>query len=895
MKKTLLFFIVFLINSFAYSQETSPSLSLGLDQVLFGKGVIDVDLLTSIISEKQGELKNRIVEQEILRPVFENSPFVTKNYAYAVVKELMNERDKNVLKKELLEHSVNYAVVHGIAEMYLQLNWESLKKDAKTFFNEVDPTDSLNACYDLILYDPKATELKKMWTDYKQPFLAADYTGMKLYLMNKVWIKSKNSALIGNHLTNYGVPLTKVGKKFKNTADDENSSYYHQINFNHLLMDMVFHAVRNNGKFRERGFFSKPLMFDLHQYREMSTYQQLKSSKLKFKLYDDVRDFVSSIADFYESFEILKEMVDSDEFQDDFGFDKFQENLGDLGKALTLKLIRESSVLLVESVENLQTEISDQEKKLSDLLANKNKNSIAFAELIKSFEDNYLPKIDASNFRDGYAMATYNDTTFSEAPTSWEGLSEGLDETEISNYFVKLAELNNERLKIDLSLPQVAQMKEELENKLNLTKLTLSDFAGKVDAKANEGKIHKLIIEEINEELQALTNNQPDQMGAAYDSLIQNLYSKFYQIKSDYSEIRSFDFADYIQHELVPQIAFLNHKYGGKFSKVVDLFDLLGDQMRLDVYQPILDGLANSKATRVFKKIFDDASENHFMQAYLDFFRKLDKLDEMKTYYELLHDVLESGGHSANQDVANAMNIILQNLEKYTEFNSHDDRIDIDVESIILALSEKYGDRDKNPLSFLLTVGINNAFVPYDLSTSSSSNFPVANFSYASEKIGARFNLYNWKLRYSYANGEKRPRMRKNYDQEKRNYLRDPIVSNLHLLVYGSGLLYQVTKLSTATEVNSTFLGVGLGVQFYNNLNFNVSGVFPVYQDNKFKFQKGLINLGFDIYFVEYITALNKKRKQKKAEKEQKERELQNKAIENGLMYVPPVNKKAKR
>jgi len=73
--------------------------------------------------------------------------------------------------------------------------------------------------------------------------------------------------------------------------------------------------------------------------------------------------------------------------------------------------------------------------------------------------------------------------------------------------------------------------------------------------------------------------------------------------------------------------------------------------------------------------------------------------------------------------------------------------------------------------------------------------------------------------------------------------------------------------LGTTKDIQSTFVGGGFGTSFYNNLNFNVTYLLPIKYNGSTKFEHGAINLGFDIYFGEYISALNKKRKANKKAK----------------------------
>lgn len=366
------------------------------------------------------------------------------------------------------------------------------------------------------------------------------------------------------------------------------------------------------------------------------------------------------------------------------------------------------------------------------------------------------------------------------------------------------------------------------------------------------------------------------------------LYQHYYYIQSNYEEAMNLDYVYKLKTELLPQLGYFNLKYGGQVSEVMDLFEGLLAHLQNEIYEPILERFEDEfdAFSAPFQEIFGNG--NMMQLSYLKFFEKLDQLDKMETYYYLLQDVLEAGELSGNRDVANAMNLILESVEKYTEFDGENDRIDIDVESVIQTLYLKYGNRDKNPFNFYMTLGLNTNFA---FNPDTSKNY--VNFNSASEKIGMKINLYNAKLRSSYAYGEGKARNTdKPNEKEELNYRsEDPILSDVHVLIFGSGLLYQVANLTTSENIGSTFIGAGLGTTFYNGLCFNASCMFPIYEDQGFGLKSPYFSIGFDIQFVDYLTALNKKRKENKLAKQEAEMELEMKKLEVEKLKAQQLNK----
>ena len=78
------------------------------------------------------------------------------------------------------------------------------------------------------------------------------------------------------------------------------------------------------------------------------------------------------------------------------------------------------------------------------------------------------------------------------------------------------------------------------------------------------------------------------------------------------------------------------------------------------------------------------------------------------------------------------------------------------------------------------------------------------------------------------------------------------------MITYTSGLLYQIEALNTENDFNFSSLGVGLGVTFFNNLDFNISYAGQI---NNWLYNN-YFNIGFDIQITEYLAALSKMRAQ---------------------------------
>ncbi len=678
-----------LIISSIKAQTSAPTLSFGLDRVLFGNSPLDADLLASIIADRQDDLKKRIVEKEILSPMFAGSAFVTQNYVYSLIKNLMNEKDKNILKKEVMELTSNYALVYTLSEMYLQLSWDEIQKG--TYL------DSIHA------FPMKKGEEYTLNTSAVAPFDKYEFTKQKLALSDSLYFTINVPGLEAK---------TSVSKR---------------ISFNALLLDMIFQAVRSHPTFLEKGFSNRPMYFSIDQYRETSFYHHLNSTSLKEKMYADVKNFIDAVGSSHDIFE--------------------------------------------------------------DLIAYLNENEEAEASNNQSVE------ISTDSVSVSQATLSTNTTKQSEKSL----------------------------------LVSVDSVKNELKN------LRLKSLAKDDDVK----------------------------------EMLEDYYFLLYSIQANILPSEAKEAHRKINEYFLPKLSVFNMQQEGKLDGVIRSSDALSQALKTSFQEPILEALSNKHNCRQMQNLLTEKKE--IIHLYLEFFSRLDELDRTETYYYLLKNLTNCGDQMSNQSGAKAMNLLLQSIDKYTSFELEQDRISVDVESIILALFDHYGSREKNPFHLHMTIGANNSFLLKN-AINETGRSEENNFTYLSEKLGFRVNLINWQMRSSYGLGELKPHnnwlgLRKNTTTALGSYPMEPAVSNLHVLVYGSGFISQLVHLTNSKFQTRSFMGTGLGVTFFNNLSVNTSLLFPIQANNRLDMNRPSLNVGFDVYFTQYIAAMNKKRNETKLAK----------------------------
>ncbi|MEM8999083.1 MAG: hypothetical protein AAGB24_02380 [Bacteroidota bacterium] len=121
MKNTVFFLALLALVNFSIAQS-DPTLSVGLSSLTsYSKGTIDVELLTEIILEKQQELKDEALKRFMFR-LFPEENYTTKFYLQSALHILLNEKNPEVIRKELMEILTNYSLALGFSLAYKKLH-----------------------------------------------------------------------------------------------------------------------------------------------------------------------------------------------------------------------------------------------------------------------------------------------------------------------------------------------------------------------------------------------------------------------------------------------------------------------------------------------------------------------------------------------------------------------------------------------------------------------------------------------------------------------------------------------------------------------------------------------------------------------------------------------------
>lgn len=253
---------------------------------------------------------------------------------------------------------------------------------------------------------------------------------------------------------------------------------------------------------------------------------------------------------------------------------------------------------------------------------------------------------------------------------------------------------------------------------------------------------------------------------------------------------------------------------------------------------------------------------------FIQFVSKLYEFDKAETISDYLSFIDGTAELIPDDRAKFALSSITSFVKDYsvivTDKNGKE-ALSFNAETFLIKLQNLKPDKFKH-FQFHFTVGVNNTYFDKGIVLPDSS-VRIKNFSNVSEKIGIRYKIYDW----SYSRG-KNPG--ESFRYNGRSYVRnvaprEPLISNAHVLIYGSGILYNVFNTGTNKEFNFPMAGIGAGITFFNAMDLNFSVGVPILPNTDlWELRKNnFFNLGFDIQFVEYLKKLNEKRDARKTQK----------------------------
>lgn len=264
--------------------------------------------------------------------------------------------------------------------------------------------------------------------------------------------------------------------------------------------------------------------------------------------------------------------------------------------------------------------------------------------------------------------------------------------------------------------------------------------------------------------------------------------------------------------------------------------------------------------------------------SFIKLLSTIDEFDHVSTYATFLNHLSDAGDVFSDEEMRKSINRVISFIRSYIKVDEDKNgkiSLNLDVEGFLYSL-QKTPYNHFRPIEFHLTVGANTTSFSKNLITKTDDT--IRNYSFIGEKIGIKFKLWDCKYVRSFGKGETFTYWKFLHwwlpIPVKVNYVRnrppkEPAISNIHLLAYGSGILYNLVNTGTTKSFNSPLVGVGVGITFFNDLDFNVSWGKPILINKPFNDSSvpSFLNVGFDIQFIEYYNRLNQKRKASQIQK----------------------------
>lgn len=823
-KKTLLLIFAVCFNLFMLSSsmaQVSPTLGVGLSELTMKKGTIDVEVLTEIIIEKQKELK----KEALKRFLFDRFPagnFATKYYIQNCIYTLMNEKNPQVIKKEIMELTTNYSIALGLAVVY----------------------DCNSLDYDL--QDPAIRKLlTQINSDIKE--------GCKI---NKFF---QLSDTISGSL-DYKLLVDIVSLSLSNSEKIRNKGFY-KNSINYMQGRQYFYLTRNSPSMRENlKNLGDKITAQIDKYilnydiiQEFYTrYKGTKSRDIKDALLKDYNNEILALYSNSSFSEVLLRLSPDKKLNPAF---------------LTYSIDIESYNIKKKQNDNFSS-LKTNLTQLIDLLKQLNQNNIKLnvaADLIKheNFalkEDSLInPKEIQKKLQNSTLSALQNDNLQTQITYYNDNKAVNLDLqkkiyesknniTAISKFTLKTPSLlDNKNLD---NIEYLQKFLNDLEDKsVNYTadEITIAENKVKADLTVifqQDDFLHLylrfLLNNLLNKQDLILGLDLKTQEGLGITKEYSESVSSFYAKLETIANKNSVTIADinYIEKQIIPQFL--------KFSILAEKSDITKTITNLRILNNLLK-----------LKIINDANSdggfeyNAKLNNIFTFISNLDKLNKVETYQSVISLIQEN-----NENVAKCLptrfqpiyTLFINGIKKYTLLNTNEQYIEVDVVSFLNDLQLYYNKENKSWFSLYFTLGISENFFPKSLTLPGSTK-PIDNIGFASEKLGLQFTCYSFGKDRQFKNMVKD----KVYTNNK-----NPFINKIYCIVYASGLLYTLANTTTNENFDFPHLGIGGGLRFYNALDFNISYALPFIDGQKFG-KNGFFSIGLDIPLGEYLERLGKK------------------------------------
>lgn len=808
-------------------EEAPPTLSMGLNKLVFGKGMIDVDLLSEMVAERQEKLAKESVRRVILNRVDDES-FALSNYAFNVLDMVLFEKNKAVIKNDLMEYSANLALAYGFAELMTQLGLAEIDRGVKR-----DSTAILRLAMSGY-FDTK----------FKERYRRADRPNEVLLLTT-----------------------LKPAKKDQVDRCLFRTEVIPRPNLAEVMVDMVYDICRNNFSVQAKGFFLQPVSMSEEQYRGQNKYLvALADLDSLITLSKSSRGVKADTAEYQRLKELLTTIRADHKATIELLFDKY-----DMIRESGFLLLRDTEHLLESYYEGLESEFRLLKKPDVQELEQRKAWQGELAAMRKAAEnegDALRKGIDSTKtlLEQRYNVKGWSTLADSLVLAALDTVPNPADTIGgLADHMRMLMDLLTENVRIKA---MISVLFDEAAKEVSQAERRVSQWPEQLAATSEAYLKHvdffaKWALHTLRD---ANTRIRNPQDRADFNALYKNI-TYILDPKSDFHRV---DYARYLSDSLVYLALRLASDSTNK-----DLAGVARNIERIELairMHEVLEFKGRLDSTSL--KTLHLGKEGIDPRRFIEFIRRLNQLDKAETYDYLFKVLNDAGNIISDNGNARAMNLLVNNLKRYTVIEPDSDRLNVDVEGVITDLYEHYAEGNNAWIAPILDIGINQGVFIGPNKFMLNDTTRLQNLSFASEKIGVKVKLLNWRRRYSTIPGEKRPWAHNaagSRGAKARKYVYEPLVSDLHIGLYGSGLLYNIVDTKTSNDFTSPLGGALIGLTFFNGFDLNAGVAHAFVPERKVSTDGLMFTFGFDLRLTDYIKQAQLRRKAKLAAQEKAE------------------------
>jgi hypothetical protein len=649
------------------------------------------------------------------------------------------------------------------------------------------------------------------------------------------------SSILKDVLNNSGLEFNKIGTSFEDIVRNYETSF-DGYDSNDLIFNNINDSLVDNTLISKIDAFKKSIEKNSEEYKKIDLNQiRISQEDIENELstFNQFRKKTDSIILALESLEAISLKYDITGFKKDISkYLGYTLNVPKIDKSKVDELVKQLHFTRNERFDDLKTQLkikkTDLEIRNFSLI-----NDVNYKEIIKLKDDttsssivkelvskveigaSYIDKLNKSSLLETI-NGNYNNVTnlfkkireFSDSNVYHkEKIDSIYDSFDANPLFQQFA------IKKDFNLNSIQNLSNNLE--LLTGKLFVKGYSKTGDNSLFYMIKKYLVTKKITLKTDtALTNSE---------LLTLKKVNSFFLDRNMNKRLKDLEFINFFNSEILAELLIISNKLDGSKNENLNMNKLLAS-IEFAISNKIITKTIESK---------DHLNIPHIdkLKDFLKFIGNIKELGKAETFAFLLktmndYEFLFSNANSETKLIPDLIN----SLREYAIIDLNNNSIEIDVASVLTHILEKYQKNRK--FSFYATVGLNQFWTNTDLTDSDGKNY--SNFNAASEKIGAKFKIWNF---------NERPFMEDDlYHKVKRKAL----VSDIYTMAYFSGILYKIANTS-GRDYNSANFGLAFGLTFFNSLDFNFSYSIPM--EGKV-FQNSLMGISFEIPLSEYLKRL---------------------------------------